>query len=75
MLISALQESKRMASRLVTEQKVAVKSTLALVKKEKRTTFTSAFSVAYTVRYGLVIRIPDSHQSGPGLIPSNKPRQ
>ena len=42
-LIFALQESERMASRLVTEQKVAVKSTLALVKKEKKTKFTSAF--------------------------------
>ena len=45
-LISALQHSELMATRLVTEQKMAVKSTLALVCKEKWTKFTTAYTVA-----------------------------
>ena len=49
LLISALQHSESIATTLVADQKVVVQSTLALVKKERRTKFTTAYTVSHSV--------------------------
>ena len=49
LLISALQHIKSIATTLVADHKVVVQSTLALVKKEKRTKFNTAYTVSHSV--------------------------